>query len=113
MNPSTQSRMISRSASLSGQSSAERYPALSIPQHCGRIRSGICQFLATHPASPALLVAQHVWAEVRDAGRDVHVDSWLWIREQMEALAAQGILRRQQRDGAQVWWLSEDAPAAA
>lgn len=78
------------------------------------IEVGICRFLAAHPASSALMVAQHVWAEVPETGRDLHVDSWLWIREQMETLAARGILRRQQQNGAQLWWLSEPAmPAPA
>ena len=59
-------------------------------------------FLAQHPNSPTLLVAQSVWGELRSQTRNVYVDSWLWIRDQMEVLAGTGALRR---DG-QVWSLA-------
>lgn len=68
----------------------------------GAILKSIRAYLTKHPNSPALLVAQHVWGELCPVTTDVHVDSWMWIREQMEALARQGLLRR---DGA-VWSLA-------
>jgi hypothetical protein len=70
----------------------------------GAILKSIRAYLTKHPKSPALLVAQHVWGELCPATRDVHVDSWVWIRERMEELAQAGELRC---EGA-VWSLAVD-----
>lgn len=95
------------------QSGSEPEPRLAQFRPAPSIETGICQFLATHPSSPALLVAQYVWAEGRDTGRDLHLDSWLWIRERMEQLAARGVLRCEVRGGVLVWSLAEAALQAA
>jgi hypothetical protein len=71
----------------------------------------ICRFLGSHPGSPTLTVAHHMWQEVRDVRSDVHFDSWVWIKEQLEALERRGVLERRQQEGAPLWSLAAGAPA--
>jgi hypothetical protein len=95
------------------QTGSEPEPPHAQLRRAASIETGICRFLAAHPASPALLVAQAVWAETRRARPDLHLDSWLWIRERMEQLAAEGRLRREERGGVQVWSVGEPSLKAA
>ena len=102
-----------RLAAAGENTGSEPEPRLAQFRHAPSIETRICGFLTTHPSSSALLVAQHVWGELRETGRDLHVDSWLWIRERIEALAAQGILQPQQRGPVQVWSMAEPELAVA